>query len=75
MKKNTFKMIVSLLLAVVLTTGLLAGCASTPAQTEAPAAETPAQTETPAAEAPAEETPAAEEEAPAESAEPATLLE
>ena len=75
MKKNTFKMIVSLLLAVVLTTGLLAGCASTPAQTEAPAAETPAQTETPAAEAPAEETPAAEEEAPAENAEPATLLE
>ena len=76
MKKNTFKMIVSLLLAVVLTTGLLAGCASTPAQTEAPAAaETPAQTEAPAAKAAAEETPASEEEAPAESAEPATLLE
>ena len=76
MKKNTFKMIVSLLLAVVLTTGLLAGCAGTPAQSETPAAaETPAQTEAPAAEAPAEETPAAEEEAPAESAEPATLLE
>ena len=76
MKKNTFKIIVSLLLAVVLTTGLLAGCAGTPAQTETPAAaETPAQTEAPAAEAPAEETPAAEEEAPAESAEPATLLE
>ena len=76
MKKNTFKMIVSLLLAVVLTTGLLAGCAGTPAQSETTAAaETPAQTEAPAAEAPAEETPAAEEEAPAESAEPATLLE
>ena len=76
MKKNTFKMIVSLLLAVVLTTGLLAGCAGTPAQSETPAAaETSAQTEAPAAEAPAEETPAAEEEAPAESAEPATLLE
>ena len=76
MKKNTFKMIVSRLLAVVLTTGLLAGCAGTPAQSETPAAaETPAQTEAPAAEAPAEETPAAEEEAPAESAEPAALLE
>ena len=76
MKKNTFKLIVSLLLAVVLTTGLLAGCAGTPAQSETPAAaETPAQTEAPAAEAPAEETPAAEEEAPAESTEPATLLE
>ena len=76
MKKNTFKMIVSLLLAVVLTTGLLAGCASTPATSEAPAAaETPAQTEAPAAEeTPAAETPAAED-APAEEAAPASLLE
>ena len=76
MKKNTFKLIVSLLLAVVLTTGLLAGCASTPATSEAPAAaETPAQTEAPAAEeTPAAEAPAAEE-APAEEAAPASLLE
>ena len=75
MKKNTFKLIVSLLLAVVLTTGLLAGCASTPATSEAPAAaETPAQTEAPAAEeTPAAEAPAAEE-APAEEAAPASLL-
>ncbi len=76
MKKNTFKLIVSLLLAVVLTTGLLAGCASTPAASETPAAaETPAQTEAPAAEeTPAAEAPAAEE-APAEEAAPASLLE
>ena len=76
MKKNTFKLIVSLLLAVVLTTGLLAGCASTPATSETPAAaETPAQTEAPAAEeTPAAEAPAAEE-APAEEAAPASLLE
>ncbi len=76
MKKNTFKLIVSLLLAVVLTTGLLAGCASSPATSETPAAaETPAQTEAPAAEeTPAAEAPAAEE-APAEEAAPASLLE
>ena len=76
MKKNTFKLIVSLLLAVVLTTGLLAGCASSPATSETPAAaETPAQTEAPAAEeTPAAETPAAED-APAEEAAPASLLE
>ena len=76
MKKNTFKLIVSLLLAIVLTTGLLAGCASTPATSEAPAAaETPAQTEAPAAEeTPAAEAPAAED-APAEEAVPASLLE
>ena len=76
MKKNTFKLIVSLLLAIVLTTGLLAGCASTPATSEAPAAaETPAQTEAPAAEeTPAAEAPAAED-APAEEAAPASLLE
>ena len=76
MKKNTFKLIVSLLLAVVLTTGLLAGCASSPATSETPAAaETPAQTEAPAAEeTPAAEAPAAED-APAEEAAPASLLE
>ena len=76
MKKNTFKLIVSLLLAVVLTTGLLAGCASTSATSETPAAaETPAQTEAPAAEeTPAAEAPAAED-APAEEAVPASLLE